>query len=628
MRQSRVEKRDRTNVFYSLEEFATAPRTADLPFLVYEAKRWTFKETYDMVLRYAAWLHHNHAVQTRDVVALDFVNCPEFIFLWLALWSLGAIPAFLNYNLTGRSLIHSVRVSTARLLIIDPEIRSALNPEVEAELTSPTFGSTSNCTDKPSQPFTIVHFSPIIQSSLPYQPPYRAPDAARSKVRPRDPAILISTSGTTGLPKPAIISWAKVRVAGCYVALWLGLRPATHQTPDRFYCCLPLYHSSGSLLGVCSCLLNGTTFILGHRFSIHRFWREVRDSDATILQYVGEMCRYLLSAPPEPDPADPNKNLDRANKIRIAFGNGLRPDVWDRFKSRFGIETVAEFYGATEGTAASWNYSSNSFAAGAVGRNGALGALLLRRQLCIVAVDYMTEMPARDPETGLCIAVPRGQPGELLFALDASDISDKFQGYFNDAAASEKKVLRSVLAKGDAWFRTGDVLRWDEEGRWWFVDRIGDTFRWKSENVSTAEVAQVLGRHPAVVEANVYGVHIPGHDGRAGCAAVLLNDDNKDKDGVMADLGLFASNSLPRYSIPLFIRLVREMPSTGTLKQQKHVLRREGVDPDKVEGECGEEVWWFRELGAVGRSGAGAGAGYIRFKREDWHDLTAGMVKL
>ena len=632
IRRSLAQKKDRVNVFYSLEGYATSPKTAALPFLVYEGKTWSFSETYDTVLRYAAWLHHGYGVKSRDIVALDFMNCPEFVFLWLALWSLGATPAFINHNLMGNPLVHSIRVSTTRLLILDPEIRSVLTPEVEAEITSPMFLSTTDGSTNASDRLTIVNFTSTIQSSLPYQPRYRAPDSARSKTLLRDAAILIYTSGTTGLPKPAISSWTKIHTGGVYAASWMGLRPATHKSPDRFYCCMPLYHASGSVLGFSTCLINGTAFILGHRFSTRRFWNEVRDSDATILQYVGETCRYLLSAPAQPDPRDSTKNLDRVHKIRLAFGNGLRPDVWDRFKDRFGIETIGEFYAATEGTSGAWNYSSNSFASGAVGRSGAIAELLLKRQNCIVKVDYATELPFRDPDTGLCTAVPRGEPGELLYALDASDIRDKFQGYFNNAEASSKKVLRDVVKQGDAWFRTGDIMRWDTEGRVWFVDRIGDTFRWKSENVSTAEVAQVLGSHPSVAEANVYGVELPGFEGRAGCAAIVLRPggpradaDDMPKNELMADLATYATNSLPSYSVPLFIRLVAQMQATGTMKQQKQTLRSQGVHPATVhQGSAGppDEIWWLKN------GGGGTGPSYVRFGNDDWDALVKGKVKL
>jgi acyl-CoA synthetase (AMP-forming)/AMP-acid ligase II len=621
IRQARLERKGRLNVFYSLEEFALSRRTADLPFLVFEGKTWSFREAYDMVLRFASWLHNNHGVKPREIVALDFVNCPQFVFLWLALWSLGAIPAFINYNLTGSPLIHSIRVSTARILIIDPDVQHVLTPEVEAELTSSTF-----LTDNPTTtPLKIIPFTATLQSSLPYHPPFRAPDSARSTIRPRDPAILVSTSGTTGLPKPAIVSWNKILVAARYCTLWVGLRPASHRNaPDRWYCCMPLYHSSASVLGFCGCLINGTTFVLGRRFSASGFWGEVRRGRATVVQYVGEMCRYLVTAPPERDPRDPGRDLDKQHNVRMAFGNGLRPDVWERFQARFGIETIAELYAATEGTSGAWNLSSNSFAAGAVGRNGVLAGLMIGREVCVVKVDYSTEMPYRDPETGLCVQMPRGEPGEVLYKLDERDVQEKFQGYYNSPGATSSKIIRDVLTKGDAYFRTGDILRWDSEGRWWFVDRIGDTFRWKSENVSTAEVAEILGRHPRVLEANVYGVEVPGYEGRAGCAAVMFDENyfavgkEAEKEETMESLATFLKNSLPSYAVPVFLRVVKDMERTGNLKQTKQVLRQEGADWEKVVQGTGEELWWLPR----------SSTSFVRFGKEDWDRMKAGKAKL
>lgn len=358
-------------------------------------------------------------------------------------------------------------------------------------------------------------------------------------------------------------------------------------------------------------LVTSNTIVLGHRFSTKTFWPEVRESKATIIQYVGETCRYLLSAPPQIDPIT-GESLDLANSITKAIGNGLRPDVWDRFKARFGVDTICEFYGATEGVSAMWNRSSNNFSSGAIGRNGALSSLIFGKRSAIVAVDWTSELPLRSGKQNFCQPVARGEPGELLFKVDPADVFAKFQGYFNNPGATESKIMRDVLVKGDAYVRTGDVVRWDKEGRWWFCDRIGDTFRWKSENVSTAEVSDVMGTHPKILEANVYGVEIPHHDGRAGCAAVLLEGDVVNDD-VLENIGQHATKGLPKYSVPSFLRLVREHKTTGNNKQQKAVLRSEGVDPAKVGG---EKIYWLRE----GR--------YVEFGQESWGQLSAGRVKL
>lgn len=247
---------------------------------------------------------------------------------------------------------------------------------------------------------------------------------------------------------------------------------------------MPLYHTSAATLGLCTALGIGSSIAIGRRFSTQTFWKDVRDSHATIIQYVGETCRYLLATPPEIDPAN-GEILDKKHNVRIAFGNGLRPDVWDRFKQRFNIETIAEMYGQTEGVRAFWNVSSNNFGRGAVGRNGTLLRLLPGSPNVTVEVDWGTEAPWRDPKTGFCKKTKPNELGELIWKVDEKNIDQSFPGYHNNQTANKKKVLRDVFTKGDAWYRTGDVFRYDLEGRWYFQDRIGDTYRWKSENVST-----------------------------------------------------------------------------------------------------------------------------------------------
>lgn len=386
---------------------------------------------------------------------------------------------------------------------------------------------------------------------------------------------------------------------------------------------MPLYHSSASVLGLLTCLTNGSTLVIGRRFSARNFIKEARENDATIIQYVGETLRYLLGVSPEFDPVT-GEDLDKKHRIRLAFGNGLRPDIWNRFKERFNIPTIAEFYAATEGTTGSWNISSNDFSAGAIGRNGALGNIVLGRGSAIVDVDFETQEPWRDPRTGLCKKTPRGDPGELLFLIDAADPSAKFQGYFGNKKATESKIIHDVMKKGDAYFRTGDMVRWDKEGRWFFSDRLGDTFRWKSENVSTSEVSEVLGAHSEVHEANVYGVALPNHDGRAGCAAVVFNQQIASSNlsdpalepsrQVLDDLAAHVLKNLPRFAAPLFLRVTPEMQSTGNNKQQKHTLRTEGVDPSLVSKK--DRLYWLQ------------GNSYVPFGPRDWERLNGGQVRL
>ncbi|KAL2139425.1 hypothetical protein VTI28DRAFT_5239 [Corynascus sepedonium] len=589
----RARRGNRINVFYVLEERALDKQVRGRPFVLFEGRSFTYAETYERALRYGAWLRERHGVREGDVVALDYQNSEMFVFLWFALWAVGAKPAFINHNLQGAALTHCLRASTARLAIVDPRVAESVTDEVRQEL---------------SGPMEFVVFTPEVDAEAQKQEPVRYPDAVRTEDEPTNMAILIYTSGTTGMPKPAIMSWAKI-----YMAANISAKGVAATQSDVFYTCMPLYHSAASCLAVCSALFVGATAAIGRKFSTKTFWKEVRETKATIIQYVGETCRYLTVAPPEMDPVT-GENLDKKHSVRAAMGNGLRPDVWDRFKERFGIDTIYEIYAATEGAAGFWNVSRNSFSKGAIGRFGVLSGAVSSIRSALVLVDNETELPWRDPKTGFCRRVKTGEPGEFIVNLPADDIKKRFQGYYGNEAATNSKIMRDVFKKGDAWFRSGDVLQWDSDGRVYFNDRIGDTFRWKSENVSTTEVAQVLGLHAAVQEANVYGVQLPNHDGRAGCVAIVLDAPQVNAQ-VLASLAAHAREQLPRYAVPVFLRLVKEvgMQSTGTNKQQKHTLRQQGVDPSKVQDDA---LFWLKD------------GTYVPFTQTDWESLQEGMVKL
>lgn len=575
-------------MFYILEGHALG-KQANAVFIIFEGKQYTYKETYDLVLKYGTWLKIKHNVKPKEVVAMDMMNSATYVFLWFGIWSIGAKPAFINYNLTGKALAHCVAKSTARLFLVDPELQGNIDEVLRASLVG----------------VQIEILTPDVDADVLSTMGAREPDSSRSEDKAQNMAALIFTSGTTGLPKPAIVSWTKVNGASGMVTSW-----ASFQKSDVFYTCMPLYHSSASLLGLCTTLANGSAIAIGKKFSTKTFWPEVRASNATIIQYVGELCRYLLAAPPQIDPRT-SENIDQANTVRMAFGNGLRPDVWNKFKERFDIGIIAEFYSATEGSSASWNYSKNDFSKGAIGRNGTLAYLLLSRVWAVVELNWETETPFRNPETGFCKKVNPGEPGEMLYKLDPNDIERGFQGYFNDSKSTSSKIIRDVFVKGDAYFRTGDMIAWDDQGRMFFNDRIGDTFRWKSENVSTNEVSEALGIHPSVHEANVYGVELPHHDGRAGCVAIVLASPPNEQ--LLSDLASHAHRALPRFAVPLFLRFCKEMQSTGTLKQQKHVVRLQGVDPAKT-GD--DDIFWLR------------GGTYVKFSNKDWQELTGGRVKL
>ena len=334
--------------------------------------------------------------------------------------------------------------------------------------------------------------------------------------------------------------------------------------------------------------------------------RMVSETKADGIHYIGEMCRYLVSSAPTP--------YDRAHNLRFAYGNGMRLDVWQKLKDRFNIPTVMEFYGATEGVSASFIHSRNDFLRGAIGRQGVIRGALFSN-VTLVKHDSSTDEPYRDPTTGFCVKCKTGEPGELLNPLDVSRVDEQYSGYLGNEKASQSKILRDVLKKGDVYYRSGDIQRQDSDGRWYFVDRVGDTFRWKSENVSTAEVSEAVGTHPEVKEANVYGVQLPNHDGRAGCAALVLTSEQKLDDRLARDLAAHSRKRLPRYAVPLFLRLLKEVEVTGTLKHQKVTLRNEGVDPAKTGA---DEIFWLE-------SGAEK---YTAFSEKDWQRIVGGSAKL
>lgn len=583
--------RDRINVFYRLEENAQAAATKNRPFILYDDFTYTYAQAYDRVLRYGVWLKEKMGVKKGDVVAMDFMNSDTFVFIWMGLWSIGAKPAFINYNLREQPLVHCIETVATQLLLVDSAVADAITPEVKAALSGTR----------------IEIFSDAYKAEVFATHPVRYPDELRHEDRLEDKAILIFTSGTTGLPKAAVISWSKLIVSANFTRRWMSA------TKDEvYYTCMPLYHSSAILLCFGPLLYTGGTLAIGRRFSNKTFWPDVRKFKATVIQYVGETCRYLLAAPPQIDP-ETKENLDKKHSVRMALGNGLRPDVWNRFKERFGIDTIGEFYGATEGTLATFNLSRNDFSMGAVGRHGWLYGLVMNLNVAFVAMDWATEQPWRDPHSGLCRRSKTDEPGELIFRLPADNVHKRFQGYYRNEKATKSKIMRDVFRRGDAWFRTGDVMRESADGMIYFHDRIGDTFRWKSENVSTTEVAHVVGLHPDIVEANVYGIELPSHDGRAGCAAIEIRGHPTPE--FLDSMAKHVRQGLPRYALPLFLRIIRDSTehATGTNKQQKNMLRDQGADPDRV-GE--DKVFWLHE------------EGYKPFGRLDWEALKGGRVKL
>lgn len=552
---------------------------------LFQVDRYTYRQMYEMILKYARVLYFELGVKRNDTVALDALNSDEFVFVWFALWSLGATPALINYNLSGKALLHCISAATTNLVIVDPEA-DGFDEATTAELASKGTKTV----------FMDAEFHTKVQNAQPYCSPLsdRNPDHHFW-----DPALLIYTSGTTGLPKAAVMSWQKAFLGGASFGLANKLRKR-----DIFYSAMPLYHSTATVLGVMPILWQGGAFAVGRKFSTRTFWTQCKLCDATVIQYVGETCRYLVNAPPGPD--------DRNHKVRKALGNGMRPDVWAKFKDRFGIETVGEVYAATEFPSALHNHQEGDFGVGAVSSYGTLlGGVLLSIRFRLAAVD--DEDPNelwRDKQTGFGRLVKVNEPGELLFQVsDAAAAHKTFQGYKNDPAAGNKKIVRDLFQKGDAFIRSGDLLRRGEDGLIYFVDRMGDTFRWKSENVSTNQVEEVIGGVSGIDQSVVVGVKVPNHEGRAGFA-VIKPLGGKQNPPSLDVLSGHLLKELPRYAVPIFVKFVDEIERTGNNKIQKVKYRNQEI-PCKT-----ETIYWLKA------------DKYVELRDADWAQITAGRSKL
>ena len=527
---------------------------ADKVAIVFEDREVTYRELDAMANRYAHWAK-GRRIGRGEKVALMMPNRVEYLAIWLGLSKVGIVTALINNNLTGAALAHCIAISGAHHVLTDFETFEAVEDvrhQLPKSMSLWVLGlrSSDETSDRRGLDTAVKGASGV-----------RPDKSARLDITAGDTALYIYTSGTTGLPKAAKITHAR---AQRFMRAFAG---ATAAKPgDRIYCVLPLYHSTGGLCGVGAALLSGATLVLRKKFSASHFWPDVVEKRCTMFVYIGELCRYLVN--------QPEHELERGHKLRLAFGNGIRPEVWTTFQTRFGIPEILEFYGSTEGNVSVFNFD---------GKPGSIGRIppYLRKRFNVklAQFDFDSEEPARGAN-GFCIECRPGEIGEALGMIDPNDHRFAFTGYA-DKAASEKKILRDVFARGDAWFRTGDLMRQDSEGYFYFVDRIGDTFRWKGENVSTTEVAERVAGAPGVREVAVYGVTVPGAEGKAGMAAIVA-DEGFDLEAFRDHI----DHELPPYARPLFLRLQRDMETTGTLKYTKTGLVADGFNPvgskDKV----------------------------------------------
>ncbi len=523
-----------------IEELAV--RLDDAPALLSSRECMSYRSLSERSNQYARWALSQGLVKG-EVVGLLMTNRPEYIAIWLGITSVGGVVALLNTNLVGASLAHCIDAVSPKHLIVSEEL---VDTAVEA------------MPDMAQVPAIWTHgvdHSWFRRIDFEIQGTSRellAPEERRA-VNIADRALYIYTSGTTGLPKAAVVSHARVMQWSYWFAGMMGLK-----SEDRIYNCLPMYHSVGGVQVPGAALASGASLVIREKFSASKFWDDIVDWNCTMFQYIGELCRYLLN--------NPSSVNESKHRIRLACGNGLAPDIWERFQDRFKLPRILEFYASTEGAVSLFNVE---------GKRGAIGRipsyLPYRRAVALVRCDIETGDAVRN-EQGFCIPCAPNESGEAIGKL-VSDPGTRFEGYA-DEAASQKKILRDVFEPGDAWVRTGDLLRKDEKGFFYFVDRIGDTFRWKGENVATTEVSEAISSFPGVEYATVYGVTIPSADGRVGMATLVTTEE--------LDLGALRKHlmsRLPGYARPLFLRIRSSIEVTGTFKYSKNDLVDQGYDP-------------------------------------------------
>ncbi|MBS4727058.1 long-chain-acyl-CoA synthetase [Mycobacterium sp. SM1] len=532
-----------------------AARFGDRVFLRFGDRQLSYLEANAAANRYAAVLA-GRGVGRGDVVGIMLRNSPDVVLLMLAVVKCGAIAGMINYHQRGEVLAHSLGLLDAKALVVEPDLVSAVG----------------DCGGPGAKLLTMEHLQRLAATAPTANPP------SASAVRAKDPAFYIFTSGTTGFPKASVMSHQRwLRALAAFGGLGLRLKAS-----DTLYSCLPLYHNNALTVALASVIHSGATLALGRSFSASRFWDEVIACDATAFIYIGELCGYLLNQPRKP--------TDRAHRVRLIAGNGLRPEIWDEFTARFGIKRVCEFYAASEGNTAFINVFNVPKTTGISPMPGAY-----------VDYDPDTGEPLRD-ETGRVRRVPRGQPGLLLSPVNRLQ---PFDGY-TDPEASEKKLVRNAFRDSDCWFNSGDVMCPQGMGHAAFVDRLGDTFRWKGENVATTQVEAALATDEAVEECAVYGVEVPRAGGRAGMAAIKLRD-GAEFDGKALARRLY--DRLPDYAVPLFVRVVESMAYTSTFKVRKVDLRAQAYGPG-----IHDPLYVL----------AGRDEGYVPFYAEYPHEVSAG----
>jgi len=519
-----------------------ARRHGGAPALISAEESFSYRSLIERSNQYARWALTN-GIAKGDVVGLLMTNRPEYVAIWLGISLVGGVVALLNTNLTGDPLAHCINVVNPKHVIVEIQFAQAIESTLSAVRCIPQIwthgGSAGDFV--PIEASINAHSGEILRVE------------ERRRITINDRALLIYTSGTTGLPKAANISHYRLMLWSYWFAGMMGVTNS-----DRMYDCLPMYHAVGGVVATGALLVSGGSVVIRKQFSTSNFWNDIAEWNCTIFQYIGELCRYLLNSPRQPS--------ETQHQLRLCCGNGLRGDVWEPFKTRFEIPQIIEFYASTEGALSLYNVE---------GKPGAIGRippyLAHRFPMALVKTDVETGMAIRDA-TGFCVRCDADETGEALTRIDLESDGSRFDGY-TSSEDLERKVLHNVFQSGDAWFRTGDLMRHDKTGYVYFVDRIGDSFRWKGENVSTTEVSEVISACQGVIGATVYGVVIPHTDGKAGMVALVV-DQKFDLTG----FGQFLIARLPHYARPLFVRITASLETTATLKHKNRFLVEAGYD--------------------------------------------------
>lgn len=527
----------------------TAKKHPSKPCLVSEEGTLTFEEVENLSNQIANYFYQA-GYRKGDVVALCFPeNRIQYVCYWLGLAKIGVVAALINYNQRDIALSHSINAADSKAIIFTQDLSDALTDVASQIQNKVRFYCTGNMS--PNQVLSTV----MLQSELARSPTYPPPAV---KVGYTEKLFYVFTSGTTGLPKAAIISHSR------FYYMTVGATSLANMTEnDVVYDTLPLYHTAGGVVGVGSMIVLGCTLVVRKKFSASRFWDDCIQNNCTAAQYIGEICRYLLATPAKP--------TDNQHKVRVMFGNGLKPEIWKMFQDRFGVKQMGEFYGATEGNCNTMNPDNTI---GAVGFTTMIAPFLY--PITLIRFNKDTGEYLRD-RNGICIKAKPGEPGELVGKIVKGDALREFDGYVN-RQATDKKVCPDVFKKGDLAFLTGDVLIMDTFGYFYFQDRTGDTFRWRGENVSTYEVESIISNHIQLKDSVVYGVEVKGLEGKAGMATIV--DEHKTLD--LLSLTKALQKSLPPYARPVFIRLASEVDTTGTHKLKKVDLAKEGFNPNII----------------------------------------------